>query len=329
VSNQPYKVLLTDAERFPPSEEDMKTLSAIGAELVGIPYGAKEEELVEICKDIDAVLVFAAKITARVIENMQRCRIIARCGIGYDNIDIGAAADRRIPVTFVPDYCIEEVSDHTIGLMIDCLRKISFSNERVKRRYWDNYEQLGTMRRIAGQTVGLVGFGRIAQAIARKLSGFNMRIVACDPFVDPAVMEAMGVARVDFDELIRSANVVSLHLPLTPATRHCLNEKVFKQMKRGTIVINTSRGALIDERALIDSILSGHIAAAGLDVLETEPPDLENELVKLPQVVVTPHSAAYTEEALAENKQKAIAEIVRCFKGQALKNLVPGSVKHA
>lgn len=323
MANHPYRVLLTDADRFPPSEADRAVLEDIGAELIEVSYGIEEKELAHVCKDIDAVLVFAAKITLAVIEKMTRCKIIARCGIGFDNIDVEAAKKRGITITYVPDFCVEEVSDHTVGLMLDCWRKISYSNDRIRKGYWDTYKSLGKMRRITGQTVGFLGLGRIAQEVARKLRGFNLRLIAFDPYVPPSAMQTLGVASVSFNELIRVADVLSLHLPLTAETQHIINKKVLEQMKFGATLINTSRGPLVDETALIHALHNGRIGAAGLDVLELEPPNNDNLLLEMEQVVITPHSAAFSEEALSEVRQRAIAEVVRKFKGLQPQTPVP------
>ncbi|SFL58022.1 D-3-phosphoglycerate dehydrogenase [Paenibacillus sp. 1_12] len=325
MSKQRYQVLLTDADRFPISEADQTTLEALGAEILEVPYGIEEDELINACRDVDAVIVYSPKMTERVIHSMKRCQIMARCGIGIDNIDISAAIKKGIVVTYVPDYCIEEVSDHTIALMFDCWRRISLSNERVRRGHWDSYRELGQMRRIAGQTIGYVGFGRIAQAVARKLQTFNVHMKAYDPNLSTEFISSYGVQPVSFNELVESCDLISLHVPLLKDTWHMINQPVLAQMKRGVILINTSRGKLIDEAALCASITSGHVAAAGFDVLEAEPPPSKPWFAEMPQVVVTPHSAAFSEEALSDVTQRAVEEIVRRFTGKEQLSAVPMS----
>jgi D-3-phosphoglycerate dehydrogenase len=309
-----YRILLTDADRFPLSVVDRAAIQAMGAELIEIPYGMNEDQMVDLCREVDAVLLFSPKITARVIDAMNCCQIIARCGIGYDNIDVQAARRKGITVTYVPDYCIEEVSDHTLALMFDCWRKISFSSERVKMGLWDSYEELGKMRRISGQYLGFLGFGRIAQNLARKLQGFGLQMITYDPHIEAATAKSLGVGMVSFQELVSRSDVISLHVPLAPDTQHIINRDVLAQMKQGVIIINTSRGKLIDEAALNLALISGQVAAAGLDVLEEEPAS-NLDLLKHMRVVVTPHSAAFSEQALEEVKQRAIEEIARKFKG--------------
>lgn len=306
-----YRVVLTDADYFPLDETHLETLSQAQIEVIGTPYGLPEDELSEQCKDADALLVFAAKITAKVIEKAEKLSIIARCGTGYDNIDIQFAASRNITVTSVPDFCSEEVSDHTLALMLDCWRKLSFSRLRVMEGHWDNYRKLGTMYRIQNQKVGLLGFGRIAQKVARKLSGFGVEIAAYDPYTPSSIMETMGVKPMEMDEVLSRSDVVSIHMPLLTDTGHIMNRNTFEKMKDGAIFINTSRGPLVNEDDLFWALNSGKLSAASLDVLEKEPPAPDHPLIRLPQVTMTPHSAAYSDEAISDVKSQAINEVVR------------------
>ncbi|MBP1994003.1 C-terminal binding protein [Paenibacillus eucommiae] len=310
-----YRVVLTDADRFPLGEAHSRALMQAGIEVIGVSSKLGEEELAACCTEADGVIVFGSKITRHVIERMHKCQILARCGIGFDNICVEAAREKGITITYVPDYCVEEVSDHTVSLMLDCWRKLSLSRDRVNHGFWDSYEQLGSMRRIAGQTVGLLGFGRIAQAVARKLQGFRVKLIAHDPYAANEVLESVGVAAVSFDELIQASDVLALLLPLTPESRHIINRKVLERVKPGLILINTSRGGLIDEDSLVWALRMHKVGAAGMDVLEAEPPQIENPLLHMPNVIITPHSAAFSEEALFEVKARAIEEIIRKFQG--------------
>ena len=318
-----YLVVLTDADHFPLDVEHKEALRRAGAEVIGVPHGATEQQLAEICKDADALLVFAAKITQRIIQS-SHLKIIARCGIGYDNIDLQYAFEQGITVTYVPDFCLEEVSDHTIALMLDCWRKLSYSRDQARNgHWWDTMQKLSPLRRIKGQSIGLIGFGRIAQSVARKLSGFGVTLVAYDPFVPQSVMQDLGVQPVSLSELLRVSDVVSLHTPLTDQTRHMMNRQLFEQMKDGAIFINTSRGPLLKEEDLLWALNSGKLSAAGLDVLEVEPPVPNHPLTQMTQVIVTPHTAAYSDTALHEVKARAIEEVIRKFNGLPPHNPVP------
>lgn len=309
------RLLLTDADRFPLKEDHLALLKEEGIELVELPFGATETELALACAEADGLLVFGTKITAPVIAAMNRCRIIARCGIGYDNIDVAAAADKGITLTYVPDYCVEEVSDHAISLMLDAMRKLSFSRERVNQGLWDSYESLGTIRRLAGRTVGLFGFGRIARAVARKLQTFRVRLIAYDPYAPAEAIRSSGVDQVSFDELIGSADVLCLMAPLTAETKHVIDRPALERMKRGVVLINTSRGPLVNENALLWALEEGIVGAAGLDVLEREPPGVDHPLLRMPQVTITPHSAAFSDEALHEVVMRSVSEVIRNFRG--------------
>ncbi|MFD0714692.1 C-terminal binding protein [Paenibacillus sp. GCM10027626] len=322
-----YKVVLTDADRFPLTEANRAALVEIGAEITETPYGMSEDAFAEACRDADAILVYSTKITSSLVSRMEKCKIIARCGTGYDNINVAAAVDRGIVVTYVPDYCIEEVSDHTVALMMDCWRRISKSNSRVKDGHWDNYQQLGTIHRIAGQKVGFLGFGRIAQAVARKLQGFHVHLQSYDPYASPANMHQVGVEAATFEQVIQSSDVLTLHTPLTEETRHFIDRSVLARMKPGAILINASRGELVNETDLIHALQSGHIALAGLDVCEQEPPLAHNPLLSMDNVVITPHSAAFSEEALIELNNLAVKEIIRKFNGLLPLAEVPFSVR--
>ncbi|MBO9606893.1 MAG: C-terminal binding protein [Paenibacillaceae bacterium] len=323
MSERRFQVVLTDADRFPLHDRHRGRLARHGIGIVPVPSGVPEEQLGDACAEADGVLVFGTKLTGGVIGRMNRCAIVARCGIGYDNIDVAAAKRKGIRVTYVPDYCVEEVSDHTVGLMLDCLRKLSFSRERVARGIWDTYESLGALRRSAGLQVGLLGFGKIARAVARKLQGFAFRLAACDPHVDPHAMEAAGVRPVTFAEWASESDIMCVLLPLTPQTAHIVNRQTLEVAKPGAILVNTSRGALIDEEALVWALREGKVGAAGLDVLEAEPPLPDHPLLRLPQVVVTPHSAAFSAEAIDEVTSRSIDEIIRALGGQPPLQQVP------
>jgi D-3-phosphoglycerate dehydrogenase len=323
MKNGRKRLVLTDADYFPLPEEQIALLKQENIELIEIPRGIEDTALIHTCSEVDGVLVFGTRVTRPVIEAMDRCRILARCGIGYDNIDVAAASEKGIIVTYVPDYCIEEVSDHTIGLMLDAVRRVSLSRDRVKQGDWGSYESLGEIRRFAGSRVGLLGFGQIARATARKLSTFRIELLSHDPYVPEEAMAALGVRKVSFDELMAEADILVLLAPLTPGTKHIINRRALQRMKRGSILINTSRGQLVEEEALIWALKEGIVRAAGLDVLEQEPPAKDHPLFAMPQVTITPHSAAFSEESLHELTYRAIQEAILTFRGMPPRTQVP------
>ena len=279
-------------------------------------------------RDADAILTTYAKVTTAVVEQLTRCRIISRFGIGVDNVDIAMATSKGIVVTKVPDYCIDEVSDHAMALLLAIVRKIPFSNSEVQAGRWA-MPRVVPIHRLRGTVLGLVGFGRIPQLVAPKAQAFGIKVVAFDPFVPQDVFAKAGVASVSFDELVKTADYISLHCPLTPETNHLFNADVFGKMKPGAYLVNTGRGPLIDEAALAQALDKGQLAGAALDVVEKEPP-VGSPVLGRKNVILTPHTAFYSDESLLELQVKAAEEVVRVLSGQAPKNPVnPEALKAA
>jgi len=276
--------------------------------------------IVAAAREADALLVTYAKITGPMIREMKKCRIISRFGIGVDNVDIEAATNAGIVVTKVPDYCIDEVSDHAMALLLSLVRKIPFASARAHAGRWE-MPAVTPIHRLRGTVLGLVGFGRIPQLVAPKAKAFGMRVVASDPYVPQAVMEQAGVGKVEFAELLKISDYVSIHSPLLPETHHLFSTAVFNQMKPGALIVNTSRGPVVDEAALAAALDAKQIAGAALDVLEQEPP-LNSPLFGRDNVILTPHTSFYSVESLEELQTKAAEEVVRVLSGQPPRNPV-------
>ena len=224
---------------------------------------AYAEAILEVAAEADALLVTYAKVTGEMIQQMKRCRIISRFGIGVDNVDLAVATSKGIVVTKVPDYCLDEVSDHTMALLLSLVRKIPFSNTRVEAGRWE-MPSVVPIHRLRGTTLGLMGFGRIPQLVAPKAQAFGMKVIACDPCIPEEVMSRAGVKRVEFAELIRTADYITIHAPLLPDTHHLFNADVFRQMKPTAYLVNTARGPLVDEAALAKALDQGQLAGAAL-----------------------------------------------------------------
>ncbi len=254
------------------------------------------------------------------IRQMTLCRIIARFGIGVDNVDIPVATSQGIVVTRVPDYCLDEVSEHAMALLLALARKIPFANSRTHAGNWKMPEVV-PIHRLRGTVLGLVAFGQIPQLVAPKAKSFGMRVVTYDPFVPDEVLSRAAVERVEFDELVRISDFISIHTPLMPATHHLFNADIFSRMKRTAYLINTARGPIIDETALAQALDMKQIAGAALDVMEKEPPG-SSPLFGRDNVIVTPHTSFYSEESLVDLQTKASEEVVRVLTGQAPKNPV-------
>ncbi len=308
------KVLVTD-HVFPSLEIEQALLGAIGAEIV-VVQAASDAELLDVVGDADALLVCYAPVTRRVIDRLSRCRIIARYGIGVDNVDVGAATARGIVVTNVPDYCIEEVSDHALALLLACARKVPFLDRQVRGGRWEARDA-APMHRLQGQALGLVGFGKIPRRLAGKARALGLELLAFDPYVGAEEMAAHGVGKVTLEDLLARADFVSVHAPLMADTRGLIGEAALRAMKPTAYLINTSRGPLVSQDALVRALREGRIAGAALDVLETEPPVGGDDLRCLDRLIVTPHVAFYSEESVQELQRKAAENVVRVLSGDA------------
>jgi D-3-phosphoglycerate dehydrogenase len=307
------KVVVTD-HIFPSLEIERALLGAIGAEIV-VAQATSEPQLVDIVTDADALLVCYAPVTKRVIERLSRCRVIARYGIGVDNVDVDAATARGIVVTNVPDYCIEEVSDHALALLLACARKIPFLDRRVRGGRWDARDA-APMHRLRGQVLGMVGFGKIPRCLARKARALGLELLAFDPYVGADEMAADGVRKVALEDLVAQADFVSVHAPLTVETRGLIGEALLRAMKPTAYVINTARGPLVSQDAIVRALREGWIAGAALDVLETEPPADVDALRAIETLIVTPHVAFYSEESVQELQRKAAENVVSVLVGE-------------
>lgn len=310
---------------FPNLNPAREVLSRVNAELL-LAKGPTSEAIMQVVRDADALLVTYAKVTAEMIGQMKRCRIIARFGIGVDNVDIAAATNAGIVVTRVPDYCIDEVSDHTMALLLALARKIAFANSRAHAGHWEMPDMV-PIYRLRGRVLGLVGFGRIPQLVAPKARAFGLKVVSYDPFVSEEIMNSVEVAKVDFVELVRSSDYISIHAPLVPETNRLFNADVFCKMKPTAYLINTARGSIVDEKALAEALDRGQLAGAALDVLSQEPPS-GSPLFGRDNVILTPHMSFYSAESLVELQSKAAEEVVLVLSGKPPRNpLNPQALK--
>jgi len=307
---------------FPSLEPVEKALRPLGARL-SLSASSAAPDILAVARDADALLVCYAKLPGDLIRELTRCKIIGRTGLGVDNIDLAAARERNIIVTYVPDYCMDEVSDHAMALLLALARKVAYANTLVQSGRWE-MAAVAPIHRLKGRTLGLVGFGNIPRALAPKAKAFGLRVLAHDPFVGRDVFASLGVEGVGLDELLASSDFVSVHAPLTPQTRGLIDASAFAKMKPGALIINTARGPLIDEKALIAALDSGRIGGAALDVLETEPPVKDFALIGRPNVVLTPHTAFYSVEALEELQTKCATDVLRVLSGRPPVYPAPG-----
>ena len=307
-----FRVAITD-NTFAPIDPERAILEPLGCEVV-FRQCATEDDVIALARDADAIICDASPITARVIASAPRLKVISEYGIGYDNIDVDAATARGIWVANVPGFCTNEVADHTIGLLLALSRRILALDAATRAGRW-GAGLAGPMRRLSTQTLGLVGFGRIARAVATRARALGMRVLCWSPNTTPAIAAELGATRAELDDLFRQADVVSLHVPATPTTRRLVDARRLGLMKPSAYLINTGRGSLIDESALIDALTSGRIAGAALDVYDPEPPAANSPLFSLSNVVLTPHAAFYSEESLAELQASAARNVAAVLEG--------------
>lgn len=309
-----FKVVVTDSV-FASFDIERRLLQAIGATMVPFQI-TTEAELLDRVADADGLLVCYAPITRRVIERLSRCRVISRYGIGCDNVDVDAATERGIYVTNVPDYCVDEVSDHALALLLACARKVAFLDRRVRGGRWDARDA-APIGRLRGRVLGLVGFGKIPRRLAGTAGVLGLQVIACDPFVGADQMAAYHATKVGLEDLLARSDFVSVHAPLSAETRGMIGEAALRAMKPTAYLINTSRGPLVSQQALIRALKEGWIAGAAIDVLETEPPADIETLRSLESLIVTPHIAFYSEESVQELQRKAAENVVRVLSGEA------------
>ncbi|QDU07606.1 C-terminal binding protein [Gimesia aquarii] len=312
-----FRVLITD-RAWPDCEVERKELALVDAEVIEAPPGADEQTLIEYATGVDAIATCWAPVTEAVIAAAPRCKTIARLGIGLDNIDVKYASSKKIPVTNVPDYCIPEVADHAIALMLASLRNVAFFHHQTKQGIYD-LAVAPIPHRVSTLTMGVFGFGLTGQAVAARVRAFGMNVIANNSSGNDY---GTGTTMVSFSDLLVQSDVISIHAPLTDATHHQFDESAFEQMKSTALIINTSRGGLIDFSALKSAIQNEQIAGAALDVFDPEPPDLNDPFFKDKRVIATPHAAFISQESLDELRQQAARQVADILVGRETTNVV-------
>jgi D-3-phosphoglycerate dehydrogenase len=315
-------VVITDYT-FPDTEIERVALEAGGARLRASRCKDRAE-LIALVGGADAVITQFARIDAEVIAAMDRAKVIARYGIGVDNVDLEAARARGIPVCNVPDYCIDEVADHTLALSLDLTRRISAISAHLRTGTWSLPVELAQMRALSAMTVGVVGFGRIGRAVSARLRACGARVLVSDPVATAEAVAAAGCAAASLDTLLAAADLITLHCPSTPATRRLLDADRLGRCRRGVLVVNAGRGDLVDTPALVAALASGQVGAAALDTCDPEPIPAGHPLLSLPQVIITPHAASCSVRAASALRQGVIAHALRAVRGEPARDVVNG-----
>ena len=293
---------------------ERSVLRPLNAEIIHTGNLTEPDALAAV-KEADALMVTLERVTTSIINSMRHCRVISRAGTGLDTIDIPAATARGIWVAYGPDYSIDEVSTHAIALLLAQARGLTPLVQSTRNGQWDPMRS-GPVHRLREQTLGIIGFGRIGQATAAKGRGLGMNVLVFDPVLNEEAVARLGVRAVDWKTLARESDYISLHTPLLDSTHHLVNAHFLSLMKPTAYLINAARGPLVDETALLDAVRTGQIAGAALDVLATEPPAADNPLLHEERILITPHSAWYSEEAKIEMRTRAAEEVVRVLQGQ-------------
>jgi D-3-phosphoglycerate dehydrogenase len=318
-----FTVLVTDFA-WPSLDIEREVLGAVGAELLVAERG-DEDELTALAPRADAILTNWRRVPPEALEAAPDCLVVSRSGIGVDNIPVDRATELGIIVTNVPGFCTDEVSDHAMALLLACARRVVPLAASTCGRVW-NIELARGVRRLRGQTLGMVGFGAIAQALVPKAAGFGLEVVAYSPRLDPGSLPAGVSAAATLEELLAVSDFVTLHAPSTPQTRSLIGEAELRSMKSTAYLINTSRGALVDEAALARAVGEGWIAGAALDVLSVEPPRPDDRLLGLEGVLVTPHTAFYSQEAIVDLETRAARNVADVLSGHVPEALVNPTV---
>ncbi|HUV08587.1 MAG TPA: C-terminal binding protein [Spirochaetia bacterium] len=318
-----FSVAVVDYD-YPDLDIEKRIIGEAGGRFASA-HARTEEEVLRAAQGADGVMLQYAPMTDRVIDGLPKCRVISRFGIGVDTIDLEAATARGIPVCNVPDYCFDEVSDHTIALILSLTRRVALANTMVRRGEWTIE---GLMPVLASEkcTIGVVGFGNIGRILARKMLALGYRCVATDPYVEDAVFRQHNVERVSLSRLLEDSDVVTLHTPLTDETHHLIGKEELAMMKTTAFLVNTARGKLVDGRALYGALQGGRIAGAGLDVLEKEPPEPDDPLLSLESVCFTPHFAYYSDQSIVRLRTVTAESVIQVLNGRMPRSVVNRAV---
>jgi D-3-phosphoglycerate dehydrogenase len=307
-----FKVIFVE-HGYKSIEPERRIIQSAGGTLIDGDQYSLDESL-RIAADCEGIMLRRIKITPEQITTFKRCKILMRYGVGVDNIDIAAATEAGIIVGYVPNYCRDEVSTHAIALLLACVRRLIPTNDALRAGGW-NVHEADPIFRLAGKTFGIIGVGNLGQAVARKLQGWNIRLLGTDPFIEPKIAHALNVELVPLQTLLRESDFVSLHVPLLPETRHLINASTLAQMKRGAILVNTARGPVVSGSDLLRALDQGQLSCAALDVFEEEPPAKNSTLRNHPRLLVTDHTAWYSEESQLELQRRAAEEVTRACTG--------------
>ena len=316
------KAIITDYT-FPDLSIETQILEAAGLEVVS-GQCKTPQDLIVLTASVDYIITQFAPIDADVIKSMSNCKVIVRYGIGYDNVDCETAKKKGIPVCNIPTYCIDEVADHTLSFILSMTRQLLANAKYVQNGKWGLGTDLSKMRGLYDSTVGIVGLGRIGQAVAKRLQGFGCRLMAYDPVVNSTQAASISCQLVDLDYLLSNSDIITLHCPSLPTTKNIINHSTLLKMKKGSLLINAGRGDLICADALTEALITGHLAGAAIDVFSTEPVPNDSPLLDMDNVLITSHIASASPQSAKTLRETAAQIVVISSKGESLPNIVNG-----
>lgn len=313
-----YKVIKVD-NRYKDVSIEKEILNKVGVELQ--EYNLHDEEkIIETTKDADGLIVDLSLITEKVIKNLNKCRVISKVGVGVDNINVPEATSKGIFVCNVPEYCIDEVSDHALALMLSLIRKVTYLDTRVKKGIWD-IEQVKPVKTLPGSVLGLVGFGKIARKLCLKAKVFGLEIIVFDPYISN-IDKKYKAQLIDFNTLVKTSDIISIHCPSNPDTNKLFNIDVFQMMKKNSYLVNTSRGSIVDSKALYEALKGNLIAGAAVDSYDPEPIELDDPVLKLDNFIITPHTGFYSEQSIIEVRRVSAINVAEVLMGTEPQNAV-------
>ena len=321
MTGRPYHVYVIQGRAQRDYADCQAAIAQVPARMTALPFIGKEDELIARARDADALVISSSPATRGVMSALEGLKVVVRTGVGYDVIDVPAATDLGVIVVNIPDIWVREVANHALALLLAWNRKIVTLDQQVHAGVWSSGVP-GGAGSLHGETVGIVGLGNIGSAFARRVAAFETTVIACDPYVDDARFAALGVERVSLETLASLADYVSVHTLLTAETRHLIGEAFFRRMKPTALLINTSRGPVVDEQALIRALEAKRLAGAALDVWEREPVAADNPLLRMDNVIATPHAAYFSSPAVAQVPRRCGEEVARVLTGQRPLNVV-------
>jgi len=317
------KVAVTDYT-FSALDVEASILEPLGVELVSWKEKRPAAELSQLVADADYIITQFAPLTAGVIRSLERAKVIVRYGIGVDNVDLEAAREKRIPVCNVPDYCIDDVADHTLAFILAATRAVTVNSAAVHGGVWGLATRLDQMRTLRDLKVGIVGFGRISREVAHRLLAFKCHVLVHDPLVAAGQIERAGCVARALEELLAEADVVTLHCPSTAATRGLINRESLARMKPGVILVNVARGDLVDSAALVEALRERHVSMAALDVFSPEPIPADHPILRLDNTILSAHIASASVRAVRTLRETAANIVATAIRGETLPNVVNG-----